>query len=64
MMMESNYSLLKYYRLSPSEREKRTQYLQDTLTQLEKYHTKAKSTKRPLIAQLIAKYDELLANLI
>lgn len=63
-MNDSNFFILKYYRLKPSEREQRVKFLQDTLTQLESYHLKAKESKRPVIVRLIARYDELLASLI
>lgn len=63
-MSESSYYILTHYRrLKPAKMQLHAQRLEQALRQLETYHDKAPSNKRPVIERLIAKYDEILCKL-
>ena len=58
-MIDSNFSTLKYCRLSRKETNKRLAHLENTIKSLETYHHKAKPSKRKVITCLIVRYEEL-----
>lgn len=59
-MMISNFEILRYRRLSRSEQERRIEYLERTLEELQKYHRTCKPLKRRTVFNLIVLYETFL----
>lgn len=62
-MIESNYTTLRYYKLSKTETQKRADFLAQSIEQLTQYHLKASKKKQPIIDKLIAAYSDLLETI-
>jgi len=60
MLSDSNYFILSNVKLKRSEREKRLEFLNNTVSTLRAYKIKARRDKIRTIERLIIKYQDLL----
>jgi len=62
MLSDSNYFILSNIKLKRSEREKRQEFLNNTVSNLRAYQKTAPKKKQLIIYKMIIKYQDLLEN--